>query len=209
MAIASFGKHRGVFGHDRQTPEVERQGMETEANTHPWKDRTRVDRSGTHAQAERLMAEYLRKWGLRDPATIATYCHRGIRRAGTHPSRAALYRAVIEGAMNDMNAFVDCLTSPSAAEGDVEARRGLLAIELQGIIDKHPEFMLTQEPLPQAFSQRCQQAARPVVPAARPMGMPAQPLGELLPLVRPSWWKYQLAKVITAFAGLMTLRWSR
>src|ERR1043166_10259704 len=39
------------------------------------------DMRNVNARAERLLAEYLRHWGLRDPSTIARQCRRWVQRA--------------------------------------------------------------------------------------------------------------------------------
>ena len=56
------------------------------------------------------------------------------------------------------------------------ARRGMLAIELQTIMDHSPATLLGHGSLPPAFRQRLASAALPVVPPGTPTRMPVQTL---------------------------------
>ena len=69
---------------------------------------------GLEARAERLLAEYLRQWGLRDPSAIAACCRLWVRRVtsgqderrpldGSHRSENHIARAALAEAMNDMD----------------------------------------------------------------------------------------------------------
>ena len=77
----------------------------------------RIHDPRAEAHAERLLAEYLRNWGLRDPATIAAHCRSWVRRVtqgqSDHPawdgSEDYLARTALAQAMNDMDGWLDHL----------------------------------------------------------------------------------------------------
>jgi hypothetical protein len=131
------------------------------------------------ARAERLMAEYLRGWGLRDPSMVAAACRRWVGNGETEPnpneSLDVLYRSAVAGATTDIDQWLDHLAA-TVAPNDPDCRRGLLAIELQAVLDKYPEFLLRYDELPEWLAQHLQRAARPIVPPSQPTPMHEQPL---------------------------------
>jgi len=139
------------------------------------------------SRAERLLAEYLRVWGLRDPQTIAALSRQWVRRASETASSpqqnatlAELYRAALRQATLDMQHWLDHLTSEvCAGSDDARSCRGLLAIEVQAIIDEFPAALLDEGSLPAALLEQLASAARPVVPASCPTPMPTQSLDAL------------------------------
>jgi hypothetical protein len=178
-------------------------------NGHADNDHTEVEH-----RAERLLAEYLRMWGLRDPSTIAAHCRLWARQAVVDDDRAAnrtrsvSYRSAVEQAMHDIGLWLDHLTRLTSADPQAAPlRRGLLAIELQTLIDKHPTVMLAYETLPPALAQRLQRASRPVVPFARPTHMPAQPLGELAGPLRFDWWQQAIVNLFATPLRMLRFRW--
>ena len=162
----------------------------------------------TEARAERLLAEYLRQWGLRDPSAIATQCRRWVRRAtgraddlqAPSSSRGDLAEAALADAMRDMDRWLDhlaLLVSPVPTEA--AARRGLLAMALPTVIDRYPQALLQYESLPASFVQQLREAARPVVPVATQLRrMQGPPLGELPPLLQPRHWRRFFGGLATA-----------
>ncbi len=133
------------------------------------------------SRAERLVAEYLRTWGLRDPRMIALLARHWVELAAADLSRekncsvTQLYRAVMRRAIDDMDEWLEHLTG-EVARGRRYARRGMLAIELQTVIDHCPSALLGYTSLPPAVRQRLASAALPVVPPATPTRMPVQSL---------------------------------
>jgi len=133
-------------------------------------------------RAERLAAEYLRQWGLRDPQTIAALSRRWVDTVDpallSEPaSLRELYQAVIRRAMADMDEWLDHLAHDfSAGPRDARSRRGLLAVEVQTVIDHCPAVLLHDGPLPPELLDQLACAAGSVVPANRPSYMPTQSL---------------------------------
>jgi hypothetical protein len=167
------------------------------------------------ARAERLLAEYLRVWGLRDPSTVAAHCRVWVTQAieseeqgKAQASLDSLYRTAVAGATNEIDDWIDHLTAGvSSGNHDAECRRGLVAFEVQTLIDRYPEAMLQYNMLPSQLTQQLQRAARRVVPPVKRMEMPGQPLGELpAPLVSPpARW---VAAVMRVFARVVSLKWA-
>jgi hypothetical protein len=170
-----------------------------------------TDRKETENRAERLLAEYLRMWGLRDPSTIAAHCRLWARQNAddlSNRSGGGACRSVVEQAMNDIDSWLDDLTRLTSADPQAAPlRRGLLAMELQTLIDKHPSAMLACETLPPAFVQRLQRAARPVVPFARRTRMPEQPLGELAKPLQLRWWLQGVVNLLGLPLRVLRIRW--
>ena len=139
------------------------------------------------SRAERLVAEYLRAWGLRDPQTIATLSRKWVRSArdaASSPQQDAtaseIYRVVLRRATGEMRQWLDHLTSEvCSGSRDALSRRGLLAIELQATIDRFPAALLDKGSLPASLLQQLARTARPVVPAHCPTHMPTQSLNPL------------------------------
>jgi hypothetical protein len=174
----------------------------------------RTDHKEVENRAERLLAEYLRMWGLRDPSTIAAHCQCWARQAATdeHATTGrvsgAPYRTAVQQAMSDIDLWLDHLMRLTGADPQAAPmRRGLLAMELQTLIDKHPTAMLAYETLPVSLVQRLQRASRPVVPFARPTYMPEQPLGELAGPLRLQWWQQTLVNLFALPFRILSLRW--
>jgi hypothetical protein len=171
--------------------------------------------TASESRAERLLAEYLRLWGLRDPSTIAKHCHHWVRQASaTSNARATpdwslgdLYRATVQHAIIDIDGWMDQLAATIAVHpGEMDSRRGLLAIELQTLIDRYPASLLEPDSLPPAAMLQLTRAARPVVPVARRTSMPAQPLGELPAVLQLRWWLSPLVTLANGCAKLFGLR---
>jgi hypothetical protein len=176
-------------------------------------------RSG-HTQVEReerVAAEYLRMWGLRDPSTIATHCRRFVRYSAfvgddSLPGRDLDDRnwPAVRHAMNDIDLWLDHLTQ--LASPDPRAAplcRGLLAMQLQKLLDEYPTAMLSYERVPVLLAQRLQRASRPVVPTARLTNMPAQPLNELAAPLRFHWWRRVILDLFAAQFRPLRLPWFR
>lgn len=151
-------------------------------------------------KVERLLAEYLRAWGLRDPAMVAALCGRWAS-AATGDTQADLARAAVQRAECDVQKWLDhvaTLISPGSAEDRVR-RRGLIAMTIQDAIDDYPDAFLRYDPLPTGLLRRLQDAARPVVPnGGAGATMPVQPLGELPPVLRPGMWRRTLTRLLAA-----------
>jgi hypothetical protein len=114
----------------------------------------------------------------------------------------------MQQAMNDIELWLDHLTRLAAADPQAAPlRRGLLAMELQALIDKHPTAMLAYETLPPSLLQRLQRAARPVVPFARPTHMPAQPLGKLAGPLNTAWWQQAVVNLFAVPVRLLRFCW--
>jgi hypothetical protein len=162
-------------------------------------------------RTERLLAEYLRMWGLRDPSTIAAHCRLWARQSAAGNAELgqnSSYRVAVEQAMNDIDGWLDHVTRTASPDPQTAPLlRGLLAMELQTYIDKHPAAMLAYETLPNSLSQRLLRAARPVVPFARPTRMPAQPLGELAAPLRFEWWWRTLVNMLVLPVRMLRFRW--
>jgi len=180
----------------------------------PRSGRGGIDHTEVEHRAERLLAEYLRMWGLRDPSTIAAHCRLWARQtvgsddAVADRTQSVSYRTAVEQAMHDINLWLDHLTRQASADPQAAPlRRGLLAMELQTLIDKHPTAMLAYETLPPALLQRLQRASRQVVPFARPTHMPAQPLGELAGPLRLDWWLQAMVNVFLMPIRVLRFRW--
>lgn len=160
------------------------------------------------ARAERLLAEYLRHWGLRDPSTIAARCRLWVQQAAATDDNPDTATAALELALADIDKWLDHLArrvSPNQVEA--ERCRGLLAIELQTLIDQHPEALLEYDALPDALLRRLQNAARPAVPAVQATRMDGQPLGELPAPLQPQWWRRFFARLTRVF--LEAVSWRR
>jgi hypothetical protein len=149
------------------------------------------------SRAERLLSEYLRAWGLRDPQTIARLSSHWARRAGDDAAGSAhklplaeLYRRAMQQAMSDMDQWLDTLTGEACRDAD-DARscRGLLAMEVQATIDQFPACLLAESgQLPTAFIEGLVDACPPVVPANHPTKMRTQSLDPVPPSkYLPAW----------------------
>jgi hypothetical protein len=140
------------------------------------------DATNLELRAERLVAEYLRMWGLRDPQTVATLSRRWVRSAGADSAIASgslteLYRAIMRRAIGEMQKWLDRLTGEvCSGSHETRSRRGLLAIELQAIVDQYPAALLGDGSLPGPLLARLASAALPVVPVCHPTHMPTQSL---------------------------------
>jgi hypothetical protein len=166
---------------------------------------------------ERVTAEYLRMWGLRDPSTIATHCWRFARYSATvgddsPPGEALDDRnwPAVQHAMNEIDLWLDHITR--LASPDPHAApvcRGLLAMELQKLIAEYPTAMLSHESVPPLLAQRLQRASRPVVPTARLTYMPAQPLNELAAPLRFHWWRRVISDLFAVQFRPLRLPWFR
>jgi len=166
------------------------------------------------ARAERVLAEYLRQWGLRDPTTIATHCRRWVReaveRVGSQPGGqpVAICRAAVEAAISEIDEWLDHLSALAAVNGDdARARRGLLAIEVQTMIDKYPEALLNYDALPAPLMKHIRRASHSAVPAIHATRMRAQPLGQLASPLTWRWWKLGASRMLTSAALRLHLAW--
>ncbi|HWB00961.1 MAG TPA: hypothetical protein VG713_20860 [Pirellulales bacterium] len=150
------------------------------------------------SRVERLLAEYLRAWGLRDPSTIAQLCRTWVDRAsaqspaeaGSNVSLTTLYRAAMREAINDFDAWSDHLArivfhgatpEPGAA--------GLVALELSALIDKYPQALFEYEAVPAEMLEQLARARRPVAPPVAPTTMHRQLLEHPATSTRNGWWK--------------------
>jgi hypothetical protein len=110
--------------------------------------------------------------------------------------------------MNDIDSWLDDLTRLTSTDPQAAPlKRGLLAMEMQSLIDKHPAALLACETLPPSVVQRLQRAARPVVPFARRTQMPAQPLGELAAPLQLRWWQQALVNLFAMPFRILHIRW--
>lgn len=148
------------------------------------------------ARAQRVLAEYLRQWGLRDPAVIAAHCRRWVQQAAERIAAgseraAALDRLAIELAIAEIDGWLDHLSKlASTHAGDAHARRGLLAVEMQMLADRYSGVLLSRDGLPSSLMQHLRHAARPIVPPVHRVPMRPQPMGELPWLLSPQrWWQ--------------------
>ena len=98
----------------------------------PRSGQAELDHTEVEHRAERLLAEYLRMWGLRDPSTIAAHCRLWARQSVAEDDRAAYrtqsdsYRSAVEQAMHDINLWLDHLTRLTSADPQAAPlRRGL------------------------------------------------------------------------------------
>jgi hypothetical protein len=162
-------------------------------------------------RAERLLAEYLRLWGLRDPSTVAIQCRSWVRQASSGDAHGVgpefLYGRSIQLANGDLDQWLNRLATLVAEDtAAAQSRRGLLAIELQSLIDRYPTALLAHEALPPTLLHRLQRAARPVVPAAKATPMRPQPLGELPSLLRLQWWGQLVSRLLSGFRLLRPAR---
>jgi hypothetical protein len=162
------------------------------------------------APAQRLLAEYVRRWGLRDPSTIAQHCQRWTRQAlrATSDRRPKstneLCIAAMNAAMRDVDAWLDMLTDRIAGGlPPAESPRGALAIELQRLLPEHHELFLNVELVVEMLAKHPPATQRPVVPVSRPTHMESQPLGELPPAMRPEWWRRLGSRLTTSVSSVM------
>lgn len=135
------------------------------------------------ARAQRVLAEYLRQWGLREPTTIAVHCRRWVRQAvesvgAEAASRPSLvYRTAIERAISDIDKWLDHLAMLACDTPDeASRRRGLLALEMQALVDRYPHAILRYHALPVALIEHLRRVTRVPVPEQRPRRMRPQPL---------------------------------
>jgi hypothetical protein len=172
--------------------------------------------STQHGQgrAERVLGEYLRQWGLRDPFVIAAFCQAWVRRVtesqGSGPG-SDLARATLEAAAHDVDAWLDHLARLVAADPtEAAARRGPLAMEVAAVIDHYPQAFLEYDSLPEPLLQHLREAARPVVPAAaEPTRMQGPPLGKLPPLLQPKHWRRFFSRLKTPLVNALARRRDR
>jgi len=162
------------------------------------------------APAQRLLAEYVRRWGLRDPSTIALHCQRWTRQALQAPGDARakttneLCIAAMNVAMRDVDAWLDRLTERIAGGlPPAESPRGALAIELQRLLPEHHELFLNVELVVEMLAKHPPATQRPVVPVSRPTHMEPQPLGELPHAMRPEWWRRLGSRLTTSVSSVM------
>ncbi len=112
--------------------------------------------SELQARAQRLAAEYLRMWGLRDPQAIADRSRIWVDQCDDSPVGGAdelplaeVYRTVMQRATSDMDGWLDHLALAAGIDAvDSASRRGLLAMEVQSLIDENPAALLEQEAAP-------------------------------------------------------------
>src|SRR5580658_4674886 len=92
----------------------------------PGSGRARTNHNEVEHRAERLLAEYLRMWGLRDPSTIAAHCRLWARQATADSDSAAgdlavgrasstPFRSAVQQAMNDIDQWLDHLAGLAPA----------------------------------------------------------------------------------------------
>jgi hypothetical protein len=159
-------------------------------------------------KATRLLAEYLRHWGLRDPIVIAAHCRRWIAlaRVDAHDNEDGIARMALEHARRDIERWIDCLALRiSATAKEAESRRGLVAIAVRGIVDDHAEAFLNCDHVPQTLVDRLAERAWPVVPiVGQQAQMAGPPLGKLPALLQPRKWRRAVTRLTSAvlvFAG--------
>ena len=151
-------------------------------------------------RAERLLAEYLRVWGFRDPQIIAVLAKQWVRRAseatGTdaqEPSRCDLYRAALGHATRLMTHRVNQISRHRAkTEYDAHSRRGLLAIELRSLIDEFPRELVNGD-IPETVLDRLTLTSQRVVPPMRRTTMPVQ---SLQPATNARWQRWRSAPAL-------------
>jgi hypothetical protein len=140
-------------------------------------------RRSVDARAARLISEYLRVWGFRDPETIATLAKTfvlKVREAGANdggePSRSSFYLAVMRQVKLAMSDRIDGLSQMIAdTGGDAESRRGLVAMEMRNLTDEYPVEVIQGE-LSEGTIERVAVLAQRVVPPTCLKHMPEQPL---------------------------------
>jgi hypothetical protein len=159
------------------------------------------------ARAERVLAEYLRQWGLRDPQTIATLCRRWVRQAVERTGSlskqqpSTIYQAAVQAAITEIDQWLDHLSMRvSTNRDDAQASRGLLAVEVQTLIDKYPQLLLQYDGLPAGLLQHLGRTSRSAVPAAHPVPMRAQPLGQLASPLTWQWWMQGVSRMFASVA---------
>jgi hypothetical protein len=166
--------------------------------------------------AERLLAEYMRAWGLRDPTMIAVHCHRWVSEAASrmeacqsspgaeHP-QSALARAAFEQARTEIEKWLDHLCQmASPLDAAATSRRGFVGMSLRKALDAHPEAFLQFENLPEPLVQMVTEAARPVVPAAAATRqMQGPPLGVMHPVLQPRRWRKFLGRLASAILHMV------
>ncbi|HWC90213.1 MAG TPA: hypothetical protein VG433_11170, partial [Pirellulales bacterium] len=150
------------------------------------------------ARVERVLAEYLRSWGLRDPAVIAQCCRRwstescqaSSREATQEESPADLTSRAMRIAQREIDQWIDELSHRALADdSDAQAARGMLAMRLQAVIDDHSASWLNHGNLPIGLTESLEAAAQRVVPDVCLARMLPQPLGELASPLKWSWWR--------------------
>jgi hypothetical protein len=166
--------------------EVLMERAKTDDHSLPAANHTSPGVKAWQSRAERLTAEYLRAWGLRDPQTIATLSRRWAE-AALAPERAAslgeVYRATMRLAAGDMEHWLARLSELACPGlGSTAYCRGLVAIELQSQIDQYPTALLSEHEPPAALLAQLAGAARPVVPTENRLHMPTQSFGPPLSL---------------------------
>ncbi|HTU26097.1 MAG TPA: hypothetical protein VMF30_11900 [Pirellulales bacterium] len=169
------------------------------------------EETGWGPRGERLVAEYLRSWGLRDPQTIAAVSKYWVESVSVAPrsgvsSLADFYRMVMRRVISDLGQWLDHLgRQVGIAECEIPARRGLVALELQSLVDRFPAALLDDRPLPSWLMEQLAAAAVPVVPSGSPTHMPTQSLAPALsPEHFPRWqegWDALCRQVRGAMAG--------
>ncbi|HEY2147133.1 MAG TPA: glycosyltransferase, partial [Pirellulales bacterium] len=174
----------------------------------------RADESdlGPKARAQRLLAEYLRVWGLRDPQVIAEQTRLWVDQTAADDSAEAapaeFYRKVVRRAVGDMDERLDHLTRSACSDGEaVASQRGLVALEFQSLIDKNPTALLNGGPLDERLHDRFRAAVHPVVPKASPTPMPVQAICEGGAGSRLAGWRRLMSAVICAAGWLLTFGW--
>lgn len=142
-------------------------------------------------KSERILAEYLRAWGLRDPGAVAAQCRRWWLWAEENAEAGEASGAVLRHAEQEMDSWIDHLCLQIVANADEAAAiRGSVAVALQAIIDEYPDALLRLDKIPSDMLHRLEAMAYPVAPPTRERSrMQGPPLGELPPLLQPNrWW---------------------
>ena len=145
------------------------------------------------ARAGRVLAEYLRCWGLRDPQMIANLCRQWTEAPRpidvNQQTSAAVEAAIIAHGMQQMNAWLDRMTRMAGAtNAELPAARGLVALELQSRIDTFPEALVDRQAIDSNDLSSLHDCSQPVVPPTFFVSMPEQPLGELPAALQSKAW---------------------
>lgn len=152
-------------------------------------------------RAQRMLADYLRAWGLRDPQAIALHCRLWTNAyaqpagAAKQAPGAAVLSGILEQASRDMEAWLTRLADVVADDAPAaKSNRGLLAMQLQSVIDHYPSVLLKDAELPAKMLEQLRGAARAAVPTPFPTQMRPQPLDVRMSPLRWEWWLQPLRR---------------
>ncbi len=167
-----------------------------------------------NCRGQRVLAEYLRAWGLRDPQAIADYCRRmteecvASSNSDGDRSPGKLDRQLMRAAMADLNRGLDRVTTCVCRDdAEIAARRGPLAVKLQSLLDERPELLVGDSRPSIAEADELRRVSAAAVPPPSTQDMPEQPLSDSGSTAKPSWWLRRLIAVLATTARLLTNGW--